>query len=82
MHVARVTPTAAAASTLTPRGAVAAAPLRRGPAPGSWPAWMGAVLSRVAERRQLLALEQRDMRDIGLSRAEVLALARKPLWQR
>jgi uncharacterized protein YjiS (DUF1127 family) len=80
MHVTRVTP--AAAEALTPRDAAAAASPQPGPAKGPWPAWLDTVLSRLAERRQLLALEERDMRDIGLTRAEVLALARRPLWRR
>ncbi len=81
MHVTRVTPSAAEAAS-TSREAVGTASPRPGPAKGRWPAWLGTVLSRLAERRQLLALEERDMRDIGLTAAEVLALARKPLWRR
>jgi uncharacterized protein YjiS (DUF1127 family) len=40
------------------------------------------VLTRRAERQQLLALEERELRDIGLTRAEAWALAQKPLWRR
>ena len=80
MHVTRVTP--AAAEALTPRDAAAAASPQPGPAKGPWPAWLDTVLSRLAERRQLLALEDRELRDIGLTRAEARALARQPFWRR
>ncbi|MCB4822454.1 DUF1127 domain-containing protein [Roseicella aerolata] len=80
MHVTRVTP--AAAETLTPRGAITAAFPQPGPARGPWPVWLETMLSRMAERRQLLALKERDLRDIGLTPAEAWALARKPLWRR
>jgi uncharacterized protein YjiS (DUF1127 family) len=79
MHVARVTP--ADTDAFTARAVSTAAAARR-PARGSWPAWLESVLSRIAERRQLLALEERDLRDIGLTPAEVHALARRPLWRR
>lgn len=77
MHVTRMT--APAVETLMSRGAAAPAP----PQPASaWADWLGTVLARLAERRQLLALEERDLRDIGLTPAEAWALARKPLWRR
>lgn len=78
MHISRVT--APAVDSLT-----AARPPRSAPAPaasGVWPAWLETILARRAERRQLLALEERDLRDIGLTQAEARALARKPLWWR
>ncbi|MDO9710901.1 DUF1127 domain-containing protein [Paracraurococcus lichenis] len=59
--------------------AVGLAPPRA--AHGLWPAWLGLVLARLAERRELLALGERDLRDIGLTEAEALALARRPLWR-
>ncbi|WP_165838982.1 DUF1127 domain-containing protein [Roseicella frigidaeris] len=43
-----------------------------------WLAWLEARLARRAERRQLLALEPRELRDIGLTPAEAWALARAP----
>jgi uncharacterized protein YjiS (DUF1127 family) len=49
---------------------------------GVWPAWLRTMLDRSAERRQLLALEERDLRDIGLAPSEALALAQLPLWHR
>ena len=78
MHIARVTPPALPS--------LASVPLAR-PAPpaaarGVWPAWLETVLARRAERRQLLALEERDLRDIGLTPSEALALAQQPLWHR
>ena len=74
MHIARVTPPAL--PDLTP--ARAAPPAAR----GLWPAWLETVLARRAERRQLLAMEERDLRDIGLTPSEALALAQQPLWHR
>jgi len=75
MHIAPVS--APASNAISVRGA--------GPQPvvaGSfWPSWLETMLTRQAERRQLLALEERDLRDIGLTPAEAWALARKPLWR-
>jgi uncharacterized protein YjiS (DUF1127 family) len=34
------------------------------------------------ERRELLALEDRGLRDIGITRAEAIAEASRPLWRR
>lgn len=36
---------------------------------------------RGQERRQLLAMTDRDLRDIGLSRLDALAHADKPFWR-
>lgn len=33
------------------------------------------------EREQLLALSDRELRDIGISRADAIHEARKPLWR-
>jgi uncharacterized protein YjiS (DUF1127 family) len=78
MHIARVTPPVlpSLASSVTVRPAPPIAPR------GVWPAWLETVLARRAERRQLLALEERDLRDIGLTPSEALALAQQPLWHR
>ena len=78
MHIARVTPPArpSLASAALPQPAAPIAPR------GVWPAWLETVLARRAERRQLLALEERDLRDIGLTPSEALALAQQPLWHR
>ena len=78
MHITHVPVPAAGdlVSAATPR---AAPP----PAAGSiWPAWLNTVLARRTERRQLLALDERDLRDIGLTPSEAWALAQKPLWRR
>ncbi len=50
------------------------------PAPtlGVWPAWMRAFLARRAESRELLALGERELRDIGLTQAEAWTLAKAP----
>ena len=77
MHIARMTPPAAPSlATAAARLAPAAA------ASGLWPAWLKTVLARQAERRQLLALDERDLRDIGLTPSEAWALAQEPLWRR
>jgi uncharacterized protein YjiS (DUF1127 family) len=36
---------------------------------------------RASSRRQLAALDDRLLRDIGLSRRDMIAEARKPFWQ-
>ena len=78
MHIARVTPPAAPSLA----SAAAAQPAPPAAARGVWPAWLETVLARRAERRQLLALEERDLRDIGLTPSEAWALAQQPLWRR
>ncbi|MBK1656991.1 DUF1127 domain-containing protein [Paracraurococcus ruber] len=71
MHIAPVPPPALPDWTpVTPPRAAAAH--------GLWPAWLAGMLARGEERRQLLALEERDLRDIGLTAAEARALA----WRR
>ena len=72
MHIARAT-TPANPSLLSR----AAATPPRAPAHSPWPAWLEAMLARRAERRQLLALGPRELRDIGLTPAEAWALARR-----
>jgi uncharacterized protein YjiS (DUF1127 family) len=80
MHVTRVIASPAGASTSAGTPAPASpAPAKDG---GVWLAWLTMVLARRTERRQLLALDERDLRDIGLARAEAWALARRPLWRR
>ena len=37
--------------------------------------------SRAAERRMLALLGERDLKDIGVSRAEAQVEAEKPFWQ-
>lgn len=37
--------------------------------------------ARARQRRQLLALDDRMLRDIGLTRADVLAESSKPFWR-
>lgn len=80
MHVTRV-PTAAppAWTPVAPTRAPARTSTRP---PTLWPAWLNGILARAAERRQLLALEPRELRDIGLTPAEAWALARQPLRRR
>lgn len=83
MHIARVTPPALPSlATPVPAPAALPRPAAAGAPRGVWPAWLETVLARRTERRQLLALEERDLRDIGLTPSEALALARQPLWRR
>jgi uncharacterized protein YjiS (DUF1127 family) len=77
MHITRVA--VPVATSLTSPGAIPPAPPSA--ARSIWPAWLTAVLARSAERRQLLALEERDLRDIGLTPSEARVLAQKPLWR-
>jgi uncharacterized protein YjiS (DUF1127 family) len=73
MHVSRVTvPVTASLASTSATPAVAR---------GIWPAWLSTVLARAAERRQLRAMEERDLRDIGLTPSEARILAQKPLWR-
>ena len=51
-------------------------------------AWLGAALDTVArwqgrsaERRHLLELDARMLKDMGLSRADVVGEASKPFWR-
>ena len=83
MHIARVTPPALPSlASATPTSASLAQPTAPIAARGVWPTWLEKVLARRAERRQLVALEERDLRDIGLTPSEALALAQQPLWHR
>lgn len=77
MHIA---PVARPASNTMSTGAEPRT-LRPVAARGFWPVWLDTVLARRAERQQLLALGERDLRDIGLTSADAWALARKPLWR-
>ncbi len=43
--------------------------------------WIGAWQDRAAERRRLLALDDRILVDIGIDRATAIAEAQKPFWR-
>lgn len=77
MHIARRTVPAAEtlATTLARRPALP-------PVASVWPVWLSTILARQTERRQLLLLDDRDLRDIGLTPSEARALAARPLWRR
>jgi uncharacterized protein YjiS (DUF1127 family) len=77
MHVTRVTMPAA----VSVMSAGTRSPAQPDAAGSFWPAWLNKVLARRAERRQLLALDERDLRDVGLTRTEAWALAQQPLWR-
>lgn len=73
MHVSRIPmPVAASLASTGPTPPAAGRP---------WPAWLSRALARAAERRQLLLMEERDLRDIGLTPSEARILAQKPLWR-
>ena len=44
--------------------------------------WLVDAMERSAQRRTLAALDHRLLADIGLTRAQALAEARKPFWRR
>ena len=43
--------------------------------------WLLGALERRRERRMLLGLDERMLRDIGISRADALREGGKPFWQ-
>jgi uncharacterized protein YjiS (DUF1127 family) len=45
-------------------------------------AWTRYAISRWRERRMLEMLDERILSDIGISRSQALAEARKPCWRR
>jgi uncharacterized protein YjiS (DUF1127 family) len=45
-------------------------------------AWLRAAISRIRQRRVLAELDDRTLRDIGVSRSEVYHEANKPCWRR
>ena len=42
---------------------------------------LGQIRKAAEERRQLLALDERELRDIGINRLEALREADRPLWR-
>jgi uncharacterized protein YjiS (DUF1127 family) len=44
--------------------------------------WLIALQRRHRERRQLAAMDDAALKDIGLSRCDVIAELRKPRWRR
>lgn len=42
---------------------------------------MGEWMNRIRERQELRNLDERSLRDIGLTQADVVWEARKPFWQ-
>lgn len=43
--------------------------------------WLRECLERAAQRRELAALDDRLLRDIGVTRAQARAEASKPFWR-
>jgi uncharacterized protein YjiS (DUF1127 family) len=56
-------------------------PAFRGIAGGGLTAWFRAAAARRRQRRILETLDDRTLRDIGISRSQALAEARKPFWK-
>jgi uncharacterized protein YjiS (DUF1127 family) len=48
---------------------------------GRWFAWVLAAVARWQQRRLLQTLDDRMLHDIGVSRSQALAEARKPCWR-
>ena len=48
---------------------------------GGWRRWLRAAATRWRERGLLEQLDDRMLRDIGISRSQALAEARKPFWR-
>ena len=60
----------------------ASPPARRGWRPGAWVlAWIGTAMDRRDQRLRLESLDPHLQRDIGLTRAEAWAAARRPWWR-
>ena len=68
-----------------PSPRIAAEVLPHRPLPVSWLAWLVGVAlcwqQRAAQCRDLAALDERQLADLGLSRADALAEYRKPFWR-
>ena len=48
---------------------------------GGWRALLDAWRRRLRDRRELMAMSDRDLKDIHLTRYDVLFEARKPFWR-
>lgn len=70
-------------TTVIPRVGTAAGPGRRGGLRTAirWADALVTWLERDCQRRALLRLDERMLRDIGLSRADVEREAEKPFWR-
>jgi uncharacterized protein YjiS (DUF1127 family) len=55
---------------------------RRLPSSNSLTVWPRALIARWRERRILEEMDDRMLRDIGISRSQALAEAAKPFWRR
>ena len=80
MHITRVTAPTPAITSLA--SATAEQTTSKPAVQHLWPSWLAMMLARRAERQQLLALDERDLRDIGLTPSEAWSLAQAPLWRR
>lgn len=68
--------TSLAAAPAAPRGAATLASVLR----AAW-TWVAMAWMRHAERRELRHLDDRMLKDMGLSRSEVAEEARKRFWE-
>ena len=46
-----------------------------------WLQWLLRCVDRRQQRKQLLRLDERMLKDIGISRADAMNEARKPFWK-
>jgi len=63
----------------TPRRRGAARTVGRAPT-GTWLSWLGQSMRAIATRRQLAQMEDRMLKDIGISRTDALEEARRAPW--
>jgi len=63
-------------------GHVLTRPIRRAarPAPAGWLGWLAEVLRAIETRRRLEGMDERMLKDIGISRAEALEEAGRAPW--
>ncbi len=50
-------------------------------APGRQAGWVEICLKRAAQRRELMFMDDDQLRDIGISRSEAMREAGKPFWR-
>jgi uncharacterized protein YjiS (DUF1127 family) len=55
--------------------------VHRLPSRGGLSAWLRAAVARWRERRVLEEMDDRMLRDIGISRSQALTEANKPFWR-
>jgi uncharacterized protein YjiS (DUF1127 family) len=51
------------------------------PSPFGWVAWLVYLQARWRIREELMALNDRQLRDVGLTRAQIEGELRRPFWR-